>query len=117
MKKYFLILALASGTAWAGCQSRVSTAVKGDEIVSTNTLTVCGDGLAALEKKVKIGQVILETEVEDVPELNFTYFKHRHSKCRIFRERYVFNNVLQINHGVICQKDTKLDMWTVVDKW
>lgn len=117
MKKYLLILTLVSGTAWAGCQSRVSTAVKGDEVVSTNTLTVCGDGPIILEKKVKIGQTILETEVEDVPELNFTYFKHRHSKCRMFRERYMFNNVLQINHGVICQTGEKLDMWTVVDKW
>jgi hypothetical protein len=117
MKNYLLILALVSGTAWAGCQSRVSTVVNNDEAVSTNTLTVCGEGPITLENKVKIGQVILETEVEEVPALNFTYFKHRHSKCRLFRERYMFKNVLQVNHGVICQKDTKLDMWTVVDKW
>jgi hypothetical protein len=117
MKKYLLILALVSGTAWAGCQSRVSTAIKGDEVISTNTLTVCGDGLAALEKKVRIGQVILETEVEEIPTLNFIYFKHRQLKCRLFRERYMFKNVLQVNHGVICQSSEKLDMWTVVDKW
>ena len=53
MKKYFLILALVSGSAWAGCQSRVSTVINNDEAVSTNTLTVCGDGPIILEKKVK----------------------------------------------------------------
>jgi len=27
------------------------------------------------------------------------------------------NNVLQVNHGVICQTDPNMDTWSVVDKW
>jgi len=101
-----------------GCSTRISIAENEDSTVSSNTLTVCGgEAVPKLPEKVKIGDNILENEVAEIPALNFTYFKYRHSKCRLFRERYVFDNILQVNHGVICQTDTNMDTWSVVDKW
>lgn len=100
------------------CQSRVSVTVEGEAQVSSNTLTVCGQrSLLEEQPKLKIGENVFETDVQKVPEINLTYFKHRHSKCRLFRERYMLNNVLQVNHGVICQTDPNMDTWSVVDKW
>jgi len=101
-----------------GCSTRMSIAENEDGTVSSNTLTVCGgEAVPKLPEKVKIGDNILENEVAEIPALNFTYFKHRHSKCRLFRERYMFQNVLQVNHGIICQTDPNMDTWSVVDKW
>lgn len=100
------------------CQSRVSVTVEGESEVSANTLTVCGQrSLLEEQPKLKIGENVFETDVQQVPEIKPTYFKHRHSKCRLFRERYMLNNVLQVNHGVICQTDPNMDTWSVVDKW
>ena len=79
----------------------------------TETITTCGEGRMDLSKPVKIGAKIMEDEVGVVPGQN--YFKHNHSKCRLFRERYVARNVLRVTHGVICQLDNH--EWIVVDKW
>jgi hypothetical protein len=100
------------------CQSRMSVALAKDEVVSSNALTVCGRGVnLELEPKVKIGETVFEDDLQTVPEIKPTYFKHRNSKCRLFRERYMYQNVLQVNHGVICQIDADMDTWQVVDKW
>jgi len=100
------------------CQSRVSVTVENENEVSANTLTVCGQrSLLEEQPKLAIGENVFETDVQKVSEIKPTYFKHRHSKCRLFRERYMLNNVLQVNHGVICQTDPNMDTWSVVDKW
>lgn len=100
------------------CQSRVSVTVDGDAEVSANTLTVCGQrSLLEEQPKVKIGETIFETDLQPVSEIQPKYFKHRHSTCRLFRERYMLNNVLEVNHGVVCQTDPNMDTWQVLDKW
>jgi hypothetical protein len=105
-------------TKQGDCQSRQSIALAKDEVVSSNTLTVCGRKAdMELEPKVKIGETVFEDDLQTVPEIKPIYFKHRHSKCRLFRERYMFQNVLQVNHGVVCQIDPDMDTWQVIDKW
>jgi hypothetical protein len=101
------------------CQSRMSVTLdKDDETVSANTLTVCGKTNPLEEEpKVKIGETVFETDLPKVNEIQPVYFKHRHSTCRLFRERYMMNNVLEVNHGVVCQTDPNMDTWSVVDKW
>jgi hypothetical protein len=100
------------------CQSRMSVSLAKDEVVSSNALTVCGRSAdLELEPKVKIGETVFEDDLQIVSEIKPTYFKHRHSKCRLFRERYMYQNVLQVNHGVVCQIDPDMDTWQVVDKW
>lgn len=101
------------------CQSRISVTVdKDEEEVSANTLTVCGRANPLEEQpKVKIGETVFEMDLPKVTEIQPVYFKHRHSTCRLFRERYMLNNVLEVNHGVICQTDPQLDNWQVLDKW
>ena len=79
----------------------------------TETITTCGDGRMDLSKPVKIGNKIMEDEVGFVPGRD--YFNYNHSKCRLFRERYVARNILRVTHGVICQLDDH--EWIVVDKW
>jgi hypothetical protein len=101
------------------CQSRMSVTLdKDDETVSSNALTVCGKtNPLEQEPKVQIGETVFETDLPKVNEIQPVYFKHRHSTCRLFRERYMLNNVLEVNHGVICQTDPNMDTWSVVDKW
>ena len=100
------------------CQSRMSITLEGEETVSSNALTVCGKANPLEEEpKVKIGEIVFETDLQQVSEIQPIYFKHRHSKCRLFRERYMLNNVLEVNHGVVCQTDPNMDTWSVVDKW
>jgi hypothetical protein len=100
------------------CQSRMSITLDGEETVSSNALTVCGKTNPLEEQpKVQIGETVFETDLPQVPEIKPVYFKHRHSNCRLFRERYMLNNVLEVNHGVICQTDPNMDTWSVVDKW
>ena len=100
------------------CQSRISVAVNGETEVSANTLTVCGQrSLLEEQPKVKIGETVFETDLLPVPEIQPKYFKHRHSTCRLFRERYMLNNILEVNHGVVCQTDPNMDNWSIVDKW
>ena len=79
----------------------------------TETITTCGEGRMDLDKPVKIGAKVMEDEVGFVPGQG--YFKHNHSNCRLFRERYVAKNTLRVAHGVICQLDDH--EWIVVDKW
>jgi hypothetical protein len=101
-----------------GCSTRISISENEGNIVSSNILTVCGgDAVPKLPEVVQIGNNILETEVAEVPEIKPSYFKHRHSTCRLFRERYMLNNILEVNHGVICQTDPNMDTWSVIDKW
>lgn len=101
------------------CQSRMSiTLDKDEETVSSNALTVCGRANPLEEQpKVRIGESVFETDLQPVTEIQPVYFKHRHSTCRLFRERYMLNNVLEVNHGVICQTDPNMDNWQVLDKW
>lgn len=81
----------------------------------TETITTCGSGRSLRDDSpVKIGEVIMENElgrVDKGPE----YFKYKHSKCRLFRERYIQKGSLRVTHGVICQSDN--EDWVVVDKW
>ena len=81
----------------------------------TETITTCGSGRSLRDDSpVKIGEVVMENElgrVDKGPE----YFKYKHSKCRLFRERYIQKGSLRVTHGVICQSDN--EDWIVVDKW
>ena len=124
--KYTLALALilATGSAYAGCASRVSTNVEGDQVVSTNTVVVCQDGSKPVIKpRPQVGDSILENEVPRIPQEELDaqkaplWFKHKGSKCRLFRERYMLNAKLVSAYGTLCQLDPNSDYWQVVDKW
>lgn len=78
------------------------------------SITTCKEGGTVDLKPVKIGEVVLETEL-GVVERASNYFRHNNSKCRLFRERYGKDGKLRVAHGVICQMDNQ--GWIVVDKW
>lgn len=80
----------------------------------TEVVTTCKEGGGLSDKPVKIGEVVMETELLQ-PERQTGYFKYNNSKCRLFKERYVQNNKMRVNHGVICQINE--NDWVVVDKW
>jgi len=82
----------------------------------TEAITVCKEGESKIEK-IKIGDTILENEVGMIPEISPKYFKYRNSQCRLFREKIVSKGELRVNHGVICQIDSKTTNWLVMDKW
>ena len=120
MKLKYLILALVlvSSNVYAGCKTRTSAVVDGDEVTSSRNVTVCEDGATPdIIQKVKIGDAVFENEMDTVPEIKPTYFKYKYSKCRLFRERYMWNGKLRLNHGTICQIQPNDALWTVVDKW
>jgi len=121
MKNKILLLSLlfASQIAWAGCTSRMSTATEGDTVVSTNTVVVCSDGQAEIpiKKSVHIGDQVFENELEKVTDVKPAYFTYKYSKCRLFRERVMIRNRLEVLHGVICKIDKDSEFWQVVDKW
>ena len=78
----------------------------------TESMMVCKEGQAQLNRPFRIGDEGLENEFGTVEKKK--YFKFKGSKCRYFSERYN-NGTLQFAKGVICQNDNSL--WTVVDKW
>lgn len=80
----------------------------------TEAVTVCSDG-KPVNRKIKIGDVILETEVGNSKLSN--YFEVNNRRCRFFTERYDQNRKLQVYHGVICQTDRLGANWLVIDKW
>ncbi len=80
----------------------------------TEVVTTCKEGENLVDRPVRIGEVVMENELLRV-ERQTGYFKHKNSTCRLFKERYVQNNKLRVNHGVICQINE--NDWTVVDKW
>jgi hypothetical protein len=77
-------------------------------------VTTCKEGGELFDKPVKVGEVVMENELLRT-ERQTGYFKYNNSKCRLFKERYVQNNKLRVNHGVICQINE--NDWIVVDKW
>jgi hypothetical protein len=82
--------------------------------VNRETATVCKEG-EHVDAKVKIGDVILESEVG---EANLKkYFNYRNSKCRMFSEHLAIDKSLHVYYGVICQIDSNGANWIVVDKW
>ena len=118
MKKLFLILAIVANTAYADCTTRTSAVIDGDEVTSARNVTVCVDGQKpSLSKRVKIGEEVFENELATVDNVGPKYFNHKQSKCRLFRERYMWNGAFRLNHGVICQINEGDALWTVVDKW
>jgi len=119
MKYLLLIGLLISNVAAAECVSKMATTTQNDEVISTSTVVVCADGKVPpkIEKRIQIGDTVLEEELPKVPEIKPAYFQYNHSKCRLFREKYVYQNKLRVNHGVVCQTDEKENVWQVVDKW
>jgi hypothetical protein len=120
MKTKILILVslFASQIAWAGCTSRIATAVEGDEVVSTNTVVVCSDGeQPKLRPNVKIGDRVFENELPKLSNQKNEYFTYYRSQCRLFREKYMLNEKFQLAYGVICHLDERSEFWQVVDKW
>jgi hypothetical protein len=120
MKTKILILVslFASQIAWAGCTSRIATAVEGDEVVSTNTVVICSDGeQPKLRPNVKIGDRVFENELPKLSNQKNEYFTYYRSRCRLFREKYMLNEKFQLAYGVICQLDERSEFWQVVDKW
>lgn len=78
----------------------------------TESMMVCKEGQAQLNRPFRIGDEGLENEFGTVEKKK--YFKFKGAKCRFFSERYN-NGQLRFSKGVICQNDNTL--WTVVDKW
>ena len=79
----------------------------------TDAVTACIEGRAP-QKKLKIGDAILEAEVGPSPIKQ--YFMYDMSRCRMFQERIDTVDRTVTYNGVICQiKHT--DYWRIVDKW
>ena len=81
---------------------------------STESVTVCQEGKATLQK-IKKGDHILENEVGRSKVSK--YFEYQNTRCRMFTERTSDNGQLRVYHGVICQIDKSDTNWLVVDKW
>ncbi len=80
----------------------------------TEVITTSKEGEQLSDRPVKIGEVVMENELLRV-ERQTGYFKHNNNRCRLFRERYVQNSKLRVNHGVVCQIND--NDWIIVDKW
>jgi hypothetical protein len=80
----------------------------------TEAITVCKEG-QKIERKTKIGDLILENEV-GISKVN-QYFKYKGMRCRNFTDKYFERNQLLVYHGVICQTDNAGANWLIMDKW
>jgi hypothetical protein len=80
----------------------------------TEAVTVCKEGTAP-ERKIKIGDTILESEVGK-SKVDI-YFNYQNTRCRLFQETYSERRELKVYYGVICQTDNSGANWIVVDKW
>ena len=81
----------------------------------TQAITVCQEGSAKPDDRIKIGDHILENEVGTSPIKD--YFKYKGAKCRMFQEHLSVQRKLRVYNGVICQIDNSDTNWLVVDKW
>jgi hypothetical protein len=115
MKKFIPILFLLAFNVWANDCVIKSASIERDGDISTETITVCANGVIPLSK-VKVGDTILENEVGQ-SNTKVGYFRWKNSKCRLFTERLTENGKLRVNHGVMCQVDNSHDNWLIVDKW
>jgi hypothetical protein len=80
----------------------------------TDAVTSCTEG-GATQKKLKIGDAILEAEAPPHPKF-LHYFTHELARCRVFNETIDTVEKTETYTGVICQiKHT--NYWRVVDKW
>jgi len=83
---------------------------------NSESITVCQSGQKA-ERKIKAGDLILETEVGkssvNWPEDR----KYKNMRCRNFTEQYFELGSLKRYFGVICQANPNDPMWMVMDKW
>lgn len=80
----------------------------------TEAVTVCNEGKPPIDK-IKIGDIILETEVAASPTKK--YFTYNGAKCRMFQEFKTVKNQPRVYNGVICQNEGSDTNWLVVDKW
>lgn len=95
------------------CKTTTVTVEHTDGKVETESATVCKDG-QTVAPKVKIGDVILESELPKAKVRK--YFNYKNSRCRMFAEHVAENKQLKEYYGVICQLDDS-ENWIVVDKW
>lgn len=119
MKKFFAILLLTiSAPAWSECAVQSVTQIvstdAGPQSTKQEAIIKCSEGKAPNFRTVKVGDLVSELELAEIPKMNF-YFKHKNAQCRLFREHYSQKKVLRVTHGVICQTDNQ--GWIVVDKW
>ena len=119
MKKILAVTLLAlSGSVWAGCAVQSVTQIisndNGPESTKQESIIKCSEGKVPEFRPVKIGDLVSEIELPEVPKINF-YFTHKNAQCRLFKEHYRQKKILRVTHGVICQTDNQ--GWIVVDKW
>lgn len=119
MKKTLAVILLTlSGAVWAECAVQSVTQIisndTGTESAKQESIIKCSEGKVPEFRPVKIGDLVAETELSQVPKMSF-YFTHKNAQCRLFREHYRQKKVLRATYGVICQTDNQ--GWIVVDKW
>jgi hypothetical protein len=113
MKKYLILLMLVSAQAYATNCKVTTVQIENEGKFQTETATVCKEGSEV--GKIKIGDVILESEVgkSKIDKM----FNYRNSQCKMFTESTAKDKVLRVYHGVMCQLDGNQANWLVVDKW
>lgn len=80
----------------------------------TESITTCKEGEAS-NRPVKIGDVILENEVDKSPVDKI--FKYQNNTCKFFTEVNRYSVRRATYNGVMCKVDETGIEWRIVDKW
>ena len=83
---------------------------------NSESITVCQSG-QKVERKIKAGDLILETEVGQSSVKWPEDRKYKNMRCRNFTEQYFELGSLKRYFGVICQANPNDSLWMVMDKW
>jgi hypothetical protein len=83
---------------------------------NSESITVCREG-QKVERKIKVGDLILETEVGQSSVKWPEDRKYNNMRCRNFTEQYFELGILKRYFGVICQANPNDPMWMVMAKW
>ena len=86
--------------------------------IRSETQMVCSDRPEIRVHPVRVGDSILESEVDfHVKKSERGYFNYEKSRCRLFSERAAKSRDVLMYEGVICKEGDGPSKWRVVDKY
>lgn len=90
---------------------------QGDRKMQAEQQMTCYDGPEYNIRKVKVGDVVRDSEVEQHPTVR-KYYAYQRTQCRYYGEHTMVKDNLAFYQGVMCRIDSSRNpKWQIMDKW
>ena len=90
---------------------------QGTRTMQAEQQMVCYDGPEYNIRKVNIGDIVHDSEVEQHTKVK-KYYAYQNTQCRYYAEHGISNDTVAFYQGTMCRIDTgPSPRWQIMDKW